>query len=70
MLNDVEQLVLKLKPSVRAARTFSDDQIRLIMSGGEEAHSWKILRSAYLQIIGKLRAAVSESGPLVCSWSA
>jgi hypothetical protein len=69
-LDGVEQLVLETEPSIRAARTFSEDNICLIMSAGEDAYAWRILKPAYLQIIRKLRSAIRKNGPLVCSWSA
>lgn len=59
-----------LEPSVGMARGLSEDDICMIMSVGEGDFPWSILRQAYLQIIGKLRAAIEEHGALVCSWSA
>ena len=67
-LDGVEQLVLKLESFIRADRTFSEDNICLIMSDGEDG--WRIRKPAYLQVIRKLRATIRRNGPLVCSWSA
>ena len=69
MLDGVEQLIMK-KPLIGKLRRLSKLETWAVMSMGDEGYSWSTLKPLYLQLIGKLRASIEESGPIVCSCSA
>jgi len=55
---------------VQAEASMTEATFEALCWAGDDDHDPEDLRPAYPRVIPRLRAAIDETGPLICAWSA